>query len=263
MLIDFHAHIFPDRLAPGAISSLSERASIPPYSNGTADGLLSRMKLWNTDRSVILNIATNPRQTQNVNAFALSLLEYPQFIPFGSVHPDCDDPGGVVAALHGAGIKGIKLHPDYIKYVVDDIRYDPIFKKAAELGMIAVIHAGYDFISPDFIHSTPERIEKVLDRYPGLRLVCAHMGGNRMWDEVLKRLCGREVWFDTSLTAWEMSPEMLCKILDNHGEDKILFGSDMPWCPTPAVAGLIKNCGLSEERQEKIFYKNAMALLGL
>lgn len=262
MLIDFHTHVFPDRIAEAALSKLSLAGSMAPYGDATVKGAIQRMKLWGVDRSVVLNIATNPRQERSVNEFAVSLKETGKLIPFGSVHPDGESPELTVKYLYDSGIKGIKLHPDYMKRNVDDPRFDPIYKKAAELGMIVVLHAGYDFISPDYIHCTPEGVCRVLERFPGIRLVCAHMGGYRMWDRVKKHLCGKNIRFDTSLVAYDMSPEVFKEITELHGDDKILFGSDMPWCPPPSVLALVEASGIGSEAIENIKWRNAVKLLG-
>ena len=43
MIIDFHTHIFPDRIAPVTIQKLSEKAQIPAYTDGTLDDLKRSM----------------------------------------------------------------------------------------------------------------------------------------------------------------------------------------------------------------------------
>ena len=264
MLIDFHTHAFPDRLAEKAIGKLSAVSGMTPHFDGTISGLKSRMKALGVDYSVILNIATNAKQQKNVNAFAKEINDTEEhLIAFGSVHPFSEHPREDVFALARAGFPGIKLHPDYVGITIDDERYAPIFAAAAEAGLIVVIHAGYDFISPDKIHATPERILKVLAAYPSLTLVCAHMGANELWDEVLQKLCGKNVYFDTSLVAGSLSPELAEKIILNHDADKILFGSDLPWESAESSKKLIDSLTIPDAVKEKIFYRNAARLLSL
>ena len=73
MLIDFHAHVFPDKLAAGAVSSLAQRAHIPSFSNGTVSDTQRIMREQGVGRYVLLNIAVSPRTEKNVNDFAVSL----------------------------------------------------------------------------------------------------------------------------------------------------------------------------------------------
>lgn len=44
MIIDFHTHIFPDKVAAKAIPNLSSIIHLPPSMNGTVDGLRASME---------------------------------------------------------------------------------------------------------------------------------------------------------------------------------------------------------------------------
>ena len=92
-IIDFHTHVFPDALAPRAIAQLTINATASgytPLTDGTVAGLLESMSRAGISRSVICNIATNPRQMKKVNDFAILLLDDPRLIPLGSVNPYAD-----------------------------------------------------------------------------------------------------------------------------------------------------------------------------
>ena len=52
-------------------------------------------------------------------------------------------------------------------------------------------------------------------------------------------------------------------IVDKHGTDKLLFGSDMPWHRPAWELRLLNTLDLSEEDREKIFWRNAAQLLKL
>lgn len=77
MLIDFHTHCFPDKIAERAVSSLGKAAALVPNGNGTADSLLATMKTDKIDISVVMNIATNPHQQASVNNLPQSLTSTP------------------------------------------------------------------------------------------------------------------------------------------------------------------------------------------
>jgi len=266
MVIDFHTHIFPDKLAEKAIAKLSAIGGIPALSDGKADGLLKCMQEDGIDISVVLNVATNVEQVENVNRFAAFIKEhYPNLIPFGSLHPQSENPRKIVKALKDGGIKGIKLHPDYVETPVDDERFAPVFAAADEFDMPVVIHAGWDFKSPDHVHASADAILKVIGRFPNLKLVCAHFGCNRFWDDVVKKLCGKNLYFDTAIACerFGMKRETAETIIKNHDDEKILFGSDMPWCRAQEVLRFIDSLDIPGEQKEKIYYKNAKKLLGL
>ena len=74
MLIDFHSHCFPDKIAAGAVVKIGGKAGgLVPHTDGSLDGLTALMKQQNVDRFVVLNIATNEKQMTAVDdAIAVS-----------------------------------------------------------------------------------------------------------------------------------------------------------------------------------------------
>jgi len=264
MLIDFHTHAFPDKIAPKAIPQLAERAKYQPETDGTVTDLLRKMDLWQVDKSVVCNIATNPRQQTNVNDFAIrTAAEYGnRLFPLGSVHPDSECIAGEMERICKAGLRGIKLHPDYMQHTFDEPVYTLILDMAAQLGLFVIIHTGFDVYSPQKIHAAPEHILTVLQRHPGLKLVCAHYGSNCFWDKAEEKLVGQNLWIDTSMGCREgLSPSQAKRILENHDSDRILFGSDCPWCSARQNAEYLESLGLHADLLDKIFSKNALTLL--
>lgn len=145
MIIDFHTHVFPDKVAAKALPKLAAGSGgMEPVYDATVDGLESFLSKNGIGKAVALNISTNTHQQKSVNDFAVSLLKSDRIIPFGSVHPDSPDVFDELERLKAAGIKGIKLHPDYQGFFVDEKRMLPIYKKISELGFITVFHAGVD-----------------------------------------------------------------------------------------------------------------------
>lgn len=266
MIIDLHTHIFPDALAPRAIASLQLTAGIPVVFDGTAGGLLGLMQQDGVDYSAVLNTVTNVKQTDKVNAFALATKDaHPSLIPFCSLHPLCENPLETLKALKDSGIKAMKLHPDYVGIEIDDDRMAPLLDAASELKMPVVIHAGYDPVSPEKVHASPDAICRALDRYPELILIAAHLGGISFWDEVADKLCGKNLYFDTAFCCERIgiTVEQGKKIFDRHPHEKILFGSDAPWASPSEVLDFIYKLGLPEKSLELVLHKNAERLLNL
>lgn len=263
MIIDFHTHCFPEKIAKNTIEKLSYvSGGLIPQTNGTAKSLLSLMDKDNVDKSVVLSIATNANQQKNVNDFAISL-KSERIIPFGSVYPFSEDWEEELERLKDSGIKGIKLHPDYQQFFVDDERFFPIYKKIEKLGFILIFHAGEDFGFPPPYKATPERLRKVVTLIE-TPVVCAHWGSLLMVDDVLKYLCDLDnCYFDTAFGYGTMPKARALSILEKKGTDKILFGSDSPWNAPSWDVDMLKTMGLTQEEEEKIFYKNAEKLLSL
>lgn len=264
MIIDFHVHAFPDALAAKALPLLSKcSGGVKPNYDATISGLESYLAKNNVDYAVVLNIATNPHQERKVNDFAISLLEKKNIIPFGSVHPDSPNALSELERLAKAGIRGIKLHPDYQHFFVDDEKMFPIYKKIAELGFITVFHAGVDIGYPKPVHCTPERLLRVLDLFDDAPVVAAHFGGWLLWDSVLEDLCGTQVYLDTAFSSGKMPPDYAKELIKAHGADKVLLGSDMPWSDTLDEVRFVQSLDLSAEDEEKILSNNAKRLLNI
>ena len=128
MIIDFHVHMFPDKIAQGAVNTLKERAKILAHTNGSLSDTLSKMEKAGVDIAVMQSIATNPKQTKNVNSFAIETNQNEHVVAFGSVHPDDPDYRSELDRLADSGIKGIKLHPDYQDFFIDEKRMVPIYE---------------------------------------------------------------------------------------------------------------------------------------
>ena len=264
MIIDFHVHAFPDALAAKALPLLSKcSGGVKPNYDATISGLESYLAKNNVDYAVVLNIATNPHQEKKVNDFAISLLEKKNIIPFGSVHPDSPNALSELERLAIAGIRGIKLHPDYQHFFLDDEKMFPIYKKIAELGFITVFHAGVDIGYPKPVHCTPERLLRVLDLFDDAPVVAAHFGGWLLWDSVLEDLCGTKVYLDTAFSSGKMPPDYAKELIKAHGADKVLLGSDMPWSDTLDEVRFVQSLDLSAEDEEKILSNNAKRLLNI
>ena len=153
--------------------------------------------------SVTQPVSTKPSQTPAVNGFAIELNSRPTLINFGTLYPDYEGNAAEIQRLKKAGIKGVKFHPDYQSFFVDEERMFPLYRQMADAGLIAFFHAGVDIGLPPPVHCTPDRLAAVLDRVPDLTVVAAHFGGFKMWDDVEKHLIGRNLWLDTSYTlAW-------------------------------------------------------------
>ena len=68
--IDFHTHIFPEKVAPKAIGKLARISGISPFTDGTLTDTAAKMDLCKVNRFVCLNIATAPGQETNINNVA-------------------------------------------------------------------------------------------------------------------------------------------------------------------------------------------------
>ena len=263
MLIDFHTHAFPPKIAGRAMAKLShDSGGLSPQTDGTLESLKEQMALDGVDLSVVLSIATNPHQMHKVNDYAFEMNRDDGIIAFGSVHPDAPDALEELERIKAGGLKGVKLHPEYQGFYVDEERMKPVYRKISELGLLTVFHAGEDYGYPPPYHATPERLRRALGWFDA-PVVAAHWGGAGFGVEVMEKLCGENLYFDLSFGYAAMPRPVAQGILDRHGPEKLLFGSDMPWHRPEWELRLLNTLDLNPEDREKICWKNAAALLGL
>lgn len=264
MVIDFHTHTFPDKIAEKTIEHLSKKGGIKPYRDGTYSSLKKSMLNAGIDISIALPVATSKSQVETINNLSAELSGKDGIYYFGAIHPDCDNIEAVLDDIKAKGLKGIKLHPDYQGTYFDDPKYIRIMGEAAKRELIILTHAGRDVAYPQDVHCTPDMILNVLNELKGViedRLVLAHMGGFDLEDEVLKKLIGKPVYMDTAAVL-DRYPIKCKEIIEAHGADRILFATDSPWTDQANMLSCLKSFGLSQKDNELILYKNALRLLG-
>ena len=263
MIIDFHTHAFADAIAPRAISSLSKASGgLSPSTDGTASGLIRCMDECGVDHSVLLTIATKPKQQKTINDWAASL-NSGRISAFGSIHPEDPEALDWLDRLAADGFQGIKLHPEFQDFYADSERAIEIYRRASELGLAVVLHAGRDIGYLPPVKTTPDMLLRAIDRVPDLKLIAAHLGGWMMWDEVANKLVGTPIYFDTAFLADFIEPSLARDIINAHGEDRVLFGSDAPWEDPARTLEFLRSLNLSADRLKKICGENAAGLLGV
>lgn len=263
MIIDFHTHAFPDNLAQRALSALQEHSGeYRTYHDATVRGLLISMNRAGIDAAVVASIATKPEQAEKILRWS-SLIQGPRIIPFGSVHPRSLQAVHEIERIAAAGLPGLKLHPMYQEFTIDDPALFPLYEAVAASGLILLFHAGFDIAFPGNHQADPSRILKVHQCFPSLKIVASHLGGWQLWPEVLETLAGKPVYLETSFAAREADPGLLRSILDKHSADFLLFGTDSPWLDQKEELRAWREMDIPDDRREKILFRNAARLLGL
>ncbi len=280
-VIDIHTHTFPERIAARALTSLQSKSHTRAFTDGTTEGLSRSMHDAGITYSVVLPVATNPKQVVHVNDASMSINESfheTGIMSFGAMHPDFGDYASELERLARSGVKGIKLHPVYQGVAIDDERYIKILQKAGELGLLVVVHSGYDIGYPGNDYALPARMSHALREAGDVRVVLAHMGGWRSWREAEEIFSRGTVYIDTAFSLGEFEPlddgyysrredcvmlsrEEFVKIVQSFGADRVLFGTDCPWSSQVDALREIVSLPLSEPDKAKILYHNAAQLL--
>lgn len=280
MIIDFHAHTFPEKNSGKVIQKLGSLSHTLPFTDGSVRELFTSMKEAGVDYSVNLPVMTTVEQVEKVNNALTRQREEllsQGIITFGGMHPDYDNYKEELRRLKQSGIPGIKLHPAYQNVDLDDRRMIRIIDYASELGLIVLTHAGIDIGIHDHNYCSVSHILKVIDQVHPPRFVLAHLGNWGCWKDVEQDLAGAPVWLDTAFAVGPITPdpkqdekpyleenlsnEDFVRICRKHGVDRILFATDSPWQNQKDYIGRVRRTGLNQQEQELIFSENARKLL--
>jgi len=261
-IIDFHTHAFPDSIAGRAMASLEENGDIQGFTDGTVGDLLRSMDEGGVTRSVLASIATRPNQSGPILQWSKQIAS-DRIIPFASVHPAAEDPVREVHAVAEAGLKGIKMHPYYQDFDLDEERLFPIYQAIAEAGLVLLMHTGFDLAYARTRKADPVRTVRVIERVPELTLVTSHFLAWEDWEEAEKHLLGKPVYTDLSYAVQFMDPARARALILAHPRDYVLFGTDSPWAHQGEVVSFIRSLDLGPDWEEAVFHGNAARLLGL
>lgn len=282
MIIDSHAHTFPEKIASGVLAQLEKKAESRAYIKGTDAALIDSMKKAGIDCTVLLPVMTGVKQVEKLNDIAIEKngrFSETGLFSLGGMHPDYENYRAELSRIKSRGITGIKLHPAYQNVDLDDVRFLRIIERAAELDLAVVIHAGLDIGIMHHNFSTVEQICTVLKEINPEKFVLAHLGGWKGWDEVEKTLAGENVYLDTAFVLGEYEPpegvyvpdekrkmlsdEQFVRIVNKHGADKILFATDSPWSSQKDTLTRVKALITDENDLSEILGKNAEKLFGI
>ncbi|MBE6871791.1 MAG: hypothetical protein E7491_07535 [Ruminococcaceae bacterium] len=264
MVIDFHAHIFPDTLAPRAVKSLTDNTGglYSPCTDGTAAGLTAYMDECGVDISVVQPVATKPTQITRTNEWAVNTANE-RLIFFGAFHPDTDDYKRDIDHICALGFKGIKLHAEYQDFQLDEPKMLKIYDYAFSRGLIILQHAGFDPAYKPPFRTSPKQFANVAKQMQGGIMIAAHFGGHDQWDDVEKYIVGTNIYIDTSMGFSYYKHEQFLRIVKSHGSDKVLFATDSPWSRAEEEIAALESMELTRQEKDNIFYKNAKRILNV
>lgn len=264
-IIDFHVHIFPDRIAKQAVEMLAkDSGEYQPRTDGTLKGLLASMDHAGIGRSVVANIATRPSQIRPILEFCFEI-QGARILPLISFHPSnsLEETEMIFAAAKEQGIKGVKLHPMYQGFTIDDTGMFEFYRLIESFDFFVIFHTGYDIAFPGNTQADIERVRNISNLFKNLTIVTTHVGGWKQWERVKVLASCENVYTETSMTLTEISQDEFIRIISYFDEDRVLFGSDSPWTDQKEMVERIMELSVNDRVKEKILYKNAERLLAL
>ena len=261
--LDFHCHIYPAKIAEKARQSTGAFYGVECGDcTGQAEDLLARCDEAGIEACVIHSVATKPEQVDSINNFLLRVSQaHPgRFLPFGTVHQDTQDMGRVADWLCEHGFRGVKLHPDIQGVALNDPRLMPLYE-ACRGRLTVLFHAGDDRYS----YSTPAEIIPVLEAFPDVTFVGAHLCGYHVWSDAVPVMAKRfdNLYVDCSSSSFAMGTEKFREYIAAYGYDRVLFGSDYPMWDPRTESRILEFLDLPQQALEDVFWNNAARLLNL
>ncbi len=266
-IFDIHTHTYPEILSVRATVNLGKFYNFNVEGKGTVSDLMEESKKAGIGGFLILGVATNARQVPRVNeavAADVKIAREAGFAAFGyaGMHQDTADFTAELDYAQALGLTGAKLHPDIQGADIDDERFFPLYRELCRRDLPLYLHMGDD--REQYRFSEPQKLARVLDMFPGLKVFAAHFGGYKAWEEAVTHLAGRKnVWYDTSSALWAMTPEYARHLIDALGIEQIMFGTDYPVVHSDEYLDLFMKIDLSEEERRTILWDNAARFFGI
>ena len=232
---------------------------------------ISQMDEAKIDKVVLVNPAVKGIPVRPMNEGVARLLEaHPdKFIGFAGFDPNegAQAVQEIEYAVKSLGFSGIKTVSSVLELDINDKACYPSYEKAEELGIPILIHTGSVVIKGcRGKHVHPLMIDDVAFDFPGLKIICAHLGGWQYMDVINMLLHHANVFADISF--WPLNPfyvDMVpWSLLEKTVSNKILLGSDYAAGQTPKEAAeAVRRLPISQGFKEKILGTNAAKILKL
>ena len=206
-ITDAHAHVFPDKIAEKATEGISHFYDLPMQYHGRVAEMLENGTAAGIDHFLVCSPATTVCTA------------------FGTLHPYAENVEADFQQLRSLQLRGVKLHPDFQNFPIDDPRAYPMYEMIQSSGLPILMHMGD--AKSDFSHTY--RLAMILRQFPKLRIIAAHFGGWGQWKEATAILQPDErLRFDTSSSLPFLPPEEIRKLLSHFGAENCFFGVDYP-----------------------------------
>ena len=223
-IIDCHCHIYPEKIAARAVEGIGKFYDLPMEYNGTVSQMLEKSREAGITHSVVFSVATTPHQVESINSFIAAEVEkHDNLVGLGAVHPDSPDQRADIDRIVSLGLRGVKLHPDFQGFDINDPLCMKIYGLCLERGLTVLIHMG----DLRYEYSRPEKLIPVIKEFSGLKVIGAHLGGWSLWKEAADTLAEYpDFYVDCSSSLAFMPPEQAAAIIRDYGAERVLFGTD-------------------------------------
>ncbi len=284
MIIDSHVHLF----SPKVIKNVSKKNRMVKRLHLRVQGAKERItldKLKQTmhqaqiDTCLLLPTAGKDKVAKTNDRYWKITLETTGVLTAGTLHPDSPNNPEEIERFKDRGIKGIKFSSFSQGFALDAPETIDLFDRLQQENqhqnhrffvVLDTFYEAHSFFgtSPQYT-TTPERLGRLVKRYPGIPFIAAHMGGlTAPFEEIRNYLPpSPNLFLDTSNASHTLSKQEFIHLLKTHGAEHIIFGTDWPWFDPAAEMALIstylEEAGFSMKDKDAIFGGNIARLLAI
>jgi len=288
-LIDIHTHIFEEEYRERLITEtllvdFVKQLGLIRGSDGSLDSLIQSADENRISKIFILPVVKTPKKIQYINHLYYQESKKDRRIVFcGTIFPGKTSSNKkILIELKSRKAKMIKIHSIHQKIDILDDASLQLFEDIENAGLPVIFDTScipLEYLPASYdsrFHTTPEKLLKLHDILPGLKIIAAHGGGHFIPDKERQKLVGRRIYIELSAARYNCdwprndhntSLANFVHLLNNHHPDMLLFGTDSPWRnqkrEIEEFMELHKKGLITRNLMENIFWKNAFKLFNL
>ena len=236
-VIDTHVHLFPHVIFKAVREWFDAHAWDIRYRGRSRESiqfLLDR----GVDHVVALQYAHKPGMADFLNDYMAGICaEFPGRISgLATLFPGEEGGRRILERAFAKGLKGVKLHAHVQCFDMADPLMDEIYATCLDHGMPLNMHVGTEPKSEHYKCDPyeicgAERVDKVMARFPGLRLCVPHLGVGEIpeYADLIEKY--DDLYLDTAMALTHYFPLPNRIPLSQYRLDRIMYGSDYPNIP--------------------------------
>lgn len=216
--------------------------------------VVDRMDTMGVDKTIIFPFTEGFFHNEDIPRYVAENPE--RLIPFCSVNPwNFHTAADELETCYKKGFKGLKLHPTLCGFRLSDHKLaDPLFEITQAYGGVVIVHGSAD------LYNCPLEFDRMAKRFPKVPLLMAHCGFFWEWELAIELAEENEnLYLETSrVPGFETG-----KIIDSLGAEKVIWGTDGPFCDYEWEYMKIKRYAKTEHDFDMIMGGNIAELLKL
>jgi predicted TIM-barrel fold metal-dependent hydrolase len=271
-LFDVHVHFLPDNVQRKVWAQFDQAGpkigrEWPIRYRGSHEERVEQLRAMGVRRFSALPYAHRPGIATYLNDWARSFAErVPECLWSATFYPEPDAPS-YVDKLVADGAEVFKVHVQVGEFHLDDPQLDAVWGTLEDAGTPIVVHAGSGPVGNAF--TGPEPLRRVLERFPWLTVVVAHLGAPEYAEFLALAERFERTYLDTTMVFTDFfdaeapyPADLLPRLVDL--QHKVLLGSDFPTIPYPYSHQLegLERLGLGEDWLRDVCWTNGSRLFG-